>query len=86
MVLPPYIDQFTATIATAVELQSTTLRTISERLSNIAGSGEQTTRAMTEFAGVSDHISELASSVQQASQKLDALSGRMQEAVEQFKI
>jgi methyl-accepting chemotaxis protein len=55
-------------------------------LSNIAGSGEETTRAMGDFAGVSDHISELATSVQQASQELDALSGQMQQAVEHFKI
>lgn len=41
---------------------------------------------MSDFAGVSDYISELASSVRQASQELDALSGRMQQAVEQFKI
>ena len=80
------IDQLTATIATAVEQQSATQLNISESLSNIAGSGEETTRTMSDFAGVSDHISELATSVQQASQELDALSGRMQQAVEQFKI
>jgi methyl-accepting chemotaxis protein len=80
------IDQLTATIATAVEEQNSTQLNISESLSNIAGSGEETTRAMGDFAGVSDHISELATSVQQASQELDALSGQMQQAVEHFKI
>ena len=80
------IDQLTATIATAVEEQNATQLNISESLSNIAGSGEETTRAMGDFAGVSDHISESATSVQQASQELDVLSGQMQQAVEHFKI
>jgi hypothetical protein len=41
---------------------------------------------MDDFAGASDHISELATSRQQASQELDAISGQMQQAVEHFKI
>jgi hypothetical protein len=41
---------------------------------------------MDDFAGVSDHISELATSMQQASGELDAISGQMQQAVEHFKI
>ncbi|MBT7549628.1 MAG: hypothetical protein HN611_13265, partial [Gemmatimonadetes bacterium] len=80
------INDLQAVIATAVEEQNATQLNISESLSNIAGSGEETTRAMGDFAGVSDHISELATSVQQASQELDALSGQMQQAVEHFKI
>ena len=81
-----HVDQLTATIATAIEQQSATQRTISESLSNIASSGEETTRTMSDFAGVSDHISKLATFVQQASQELDALSERMQKTVEQFKV
>jgi hypothetical protein len=64
----------------AIHKLSTIVQRIDQLTATIA------TRVMDDFAGVSDHISELATSMQQASGELDAISGQMQQAVEHFKI
>jgi len=80
------VGELTTTIAAAVEQQDATQRYMSESMTSIAASSEGIVGAMAETAGVSDDILQRANAVQRAAGELSALSERLNDASEQFRV